>query len=100
METYLHQSIYYPYQSSYRTYEEWKLIIVITNCHVIKRSYRTYEEWKHITNKMTWLFFISSYRTYEEWKRIRMQRRGEHEIIRSYRTYEEWKLLSLLPFSM
>jgi len=33
--------------SSYRTYEEWKLMWVIFIGSCFHRSYRTYEEWKH-----------------------------------------------------
>ncbi len=33
-------------QSSYRTYEEWKLIQFTMNADQKAGSYRTYEEWK------------------------------------------------------
>jgi len=32
--------------SSYRTYEEWKLVTISVALNTGKSSYRTYEEWK------------------------------------------------------
>jgi len=34
-------------KSSYRTYEEWKLSMVLHRRTQGQSSYRTYEEWKH-----------------------------------------------------
>jgi len=46
METYIiGEEVLYE-MSSYRTYEEWKLIKPITSPDILIRSYRTYEEWK------------------------------------------------------
>jgi len=78
------------FESSYRTYEEWKLenikplsneLYVLTvpmrNGNVseddfvqqdISSSYRTYEEWKPSTSNNSKGARLSSYRTYEEWK--------------------------------
>ena len=78
-------------QSSYPTYEEWKLnyytIISYLNLKVLilpmrngnyvtfaymfvhtPGSYPTYEEWKHIWSKQYFILIKSSYPTYEEWK--------------------------------
>ena len=32
---------------SYRTYEEWKLFVIMSEIVFDIGSYRTYEEWKH-----------------------------------------------------
>jgi len=99
-------------ESSYRTYEEWKLCPSRASLLSFVSSYRTYEEWKlafcHAGASRTQSFLPylwgmetptipcrtssmpRSYRTYEEWKLIntatgRILRQG------SYRTYEEWK---------
>jgi len=77
--------------SSYRTYEEWKLVVpqdvyqtqalVLTvpmrngnkllnlrSKSIVQSSYRTYEEWKRFTDDDEFYIYSSSYRTYEEWK--------------------------------
>ncbi len=85
-----------------------------SNCYfwVWDSSYRTYEEWKHID--WWWWFYgdvwflpylwgmetvivyhtpflqFCSYRTYEEWKQI-LKIRRQNTDDGSYRTYEEWK---------
>ncbi len=54
---------------SYRTYEEWKPIELMTILtHTNFSSYRTYEEWKLPSHLHTLKDSLSSYRTYEEWK--------------------------------
>ena len=77
-------------ESSYRTYEEWKLENYTLFTLVIVRSYRTYEEWKQmqyvekirsttvltvpmrngnlVLSGVDVVNDVSSYRTYEEWK--------------------------------
>jgi len=97
---------------SYRTYEEWKLIITTTDQTISVSSYRTYEEWKPMNKNrraVCWRVLTvpmrngnndkcenekmkrkSSYRTYEEWKLVTISvalNTGKS----SYRTYEEWK---------
>jgi len=99
--------------SSYRTYEEWKLLLSLgptqryvsflpylwgmeTSQHHTKNwrkkgSYRTYEEWKLLQNTTGLQLGGSSYRTYEEWKREAKTPIAMAPILSSYRTYEEWK---------
>jgi len=99
--------------SSYRTYEEWKLVTDGYGFEFPFSSYRTYEEWKHerVLKRLCFLCVLtvpmrngnwvrvttvrgqglSSYRTYEEWK-LKEMTRDEELIDSSYRTYEEWKL--------
>jgi len=57
-------------ESSYRTYEEWKLHPMTLRWKIFERSYRTYEEWKLRSRKTVSLSAMGSYRTYEEWKHI------------------------------
>jgi len=78
-------------QSSYRTYEEWKLYSPPFYDVNKDSSYRTYEEWKRDSWKHGFVFVKGSYRTYEEWKHERVIERFK-DILCSYRTYEEWKL--------
>jgi len=56
--------------SSYRTYEEWKLDLLSNGTFSASSSYRTYEEWKHKIDNIDNVGSYSSYRTYEEWKHI------------------------------
>ena len=56
--------------SSYRTYEEWKLAWQHLLLVRLSRSYRTYEEWKLFLPSPILIDEPRSYRTYEEWKRM------------------------------
>ena len=56
---------------SYRTYEEWKLIVCYYLDFCAFGSYRTYEEWKPTTVTPIMIAATRSYRTYEEWKPLR-----------------------------
>ncbi len=102
------------FNSSYRTYEEWKRVLwqVLTkrwwyaflpylwgmetrsgNCSHLRlayRSYRTYEEWKRSPPILLSRNGLRSYRTYEEWKPKFFSAKGGDKQC-SYRTYEEWK---------
>ncbi len=55
-------------ESSYRTYEEWKLQLPQHSPEHDNRSYRTYEEWKLAYSITVDDQLSGSYRTYEEWK--------------------------------
>jgi len=89
--------------SSYRTYEEWKLFVVIKYHCAQTSSYRTYEEWKpSMFTQFGEVGRLSSYRTYEEWK-PKLLAEYEPYKVSSYRTYEEWKQednLSLKPIDV
>mgnify|MGYP001403174934 CR=1 FL=1 len=93
METELLERLFIPEQeSSYRTYEEWKLSMVLhqrMQGRVLTVPMRNGNMGKYAIPKS---HVLSSYRTYEEWKLLKMTRniRG---LTSSYRTYEEWKLL-------
>ena len=54
--------------SSYPTYEEWKLTIMLFNPFCVTCSYPTYEEWKQEKEDIIDVLDDSSYPTYEEWK--------------------------------
>ena len=56
--------------SSYRTYEEWKLLLALVSPYSAHRSYRTYEEWKPFISQKCLGLEHGSYRTYEEWKQV------------------------------
>ena len=82
-------------RSSYRTYEEWKLVTLREKELIKLRSYRTYEEWKRCSFYNIKDVFVGSYRTYEEWKPLPSKQDQKHPHQGSYRTYEEWKPQSL-----
>ena len=44
------------------------MIKIVRKYYFNQSSYRTYEEWKLILKKLLPLSEVSSYRTYEEWK--------------------------------
>ena len=83
--------------SSYRTYEEWKLYIGLEIKDSGLSSYRTYEEWKHFQNiRYTFVIIVLTV----------PMRNGNSlallpslRMLSSYRTYEEWKLACSSAFS-
>ena len=103
--------------SSYRTYEEWKLLHFFLGSEVIHCSYRTYEEWKpslsrvSISSTIEFLPYLWGMETLLNSSVVRWVIKflpylwGMETAIReiwnmcsigSYRTYEEWKHVSNL----
>jgi len=78
-------------QSSYRTYEEWKLTLTMKDDNVLNKFLPYLWGMETLLRRFKMVIEMSSYRTYEEWKLLSIIFM-KHIYICSYRTYEEWKL--------
>jgi len=78
-------------EGSYRTYEEWKLIMLLAPFTLTFSSYRTYEEWKPLSSFSTSISTFG-FLPYLWGMETRISTYWTAILHCSYRTYEEWKL--------